>query len=360
MSYTNVFTGSTIYPSEISLTKLDLIADEVLYWPLEAPADEPLASRIVEISSTTSAAWRIFLPDAMLVSVGQTILFNNRTASAISVVDFTGSSVVSLAANTQWQIYLATNTTQAGVWRQYQFGAATSTANAAALAGHGLRATGAELETAVIVENYTTNTTLTEADHASFINWEGAGTGTITLPNTASLSIAWYVYIRNTGGGALTVDTVGPALINDSASLVFSPGDSALVAHDGTNYFTVGFGQNAVFAFDYVVINVTGSSNYVLTGNELNRVAYQFIGVMGANFTVIVPNTTQQYWVYNNTTGGRVLSIGTAAQVAPLVITSALRTITYCDGSNVVPAVTSFVTGTISGGTFQWPQVSLS
>jgi hypothetical protein len=352
MSYTNVFTGSTIYPSEISLTKLDLTANVILYWPLEAPEDEPLASRIVEITSSTSAAWTVRLPDAMLVSVGQTILFNNRTAFAINVINFSGTVIVSLAANTQWQIYLATNTTQAGVWRQYQFGAATSTANAAALAGHGLRATGAELETAVIVENYTTNTTLTEADHASFINWEGAGTGTITLPSTVSLSTAWYVYIRNTGGGALTVDTTGPALINESATLVFAPGDSALIAHDNTNYFTVGFGQNAVFAFDYVVVNVTGSSNYVLIGNELNRVAYQFIGAMGANFTVIVPSTTQQYWVYNNTTGGRTLSIGTAGQVSPLVLTPGLRTIVYSDGTNVVPAVTSFVTGTISGGTF--------
>jgi hypothetical protein len=288
----------------------------------------------------------------MLVSVGQTILFNNRTAEAISVVDYTGTSIVSVAAGTQWQIYLATNTTQAGVWRQYQFGAATSTANAAALAGHGLRATGSELETAVIVEYVATNRTLTEADHAGFFNWENVGTGTITLPDTATLSAAWYVYIRNTGNGTLTVDTDGAALINEAATLVFSPGDSAMVANNGVDYYTVGFGQSAIFAFDYTEVDVSGSTDYTLTGNELNRIAYQFTGVLTGNITVIVPATVQQYWVFNNTTGGFDLSVGTATQVSPLIVTQTLRTIAYCDGADVVPAVTSFITGTISGGSF--------
>lgn len=352
MSYTNVFTGSTIYPTEVALTKLDMTANVVLQWPIEAPLGEPLASEIVEITTSTSASWTIKVPDAMLVSVGQTILFNNRTAVAISVVDYNNIPIVSVAAGTQWQIYLATNTTQAGVWRQYQFGAATSTANAAALAGHGLRATGSELETAVIVEYVPTDRTLTEADHAGFFNWENVGTGTITLSDTATLSAAWYVYIRNTGNGTLTVDTDGAALINESATLVFSPGDSAMVANNGTNYYTVGFGQSAIFAFDYTEVDVSGSTDYTLTGNELNRIAYQFTGVLTGNITVVVPATVQQYWVFNNTTGGFDLSVGTATQVSPLIVTQTLRTIAYCDGADVVPAVTSFITGTISGGTF--------
>jgi hypothetical protein len=329
-----------------------MTANVVLQWPIEAPLGEPLASEIVEITSSTSTNWTIEVPDAMLVSVGQTILFNNRTAVAISVVDYNSVPIVSVPAGTQWQIYLATNTTQAGVWRQYQFGAATSVANAAALAGHGLRATGSELETAVIVEYVPTDRTLTEADHAGFFNWENVGTGTITLPDTATLSAAWYVYIRNTGNGTLTVDTDGAALINEAATLVFSPGDSAMIANDGSNYYTVGFGQSAIFAFDYTEINVGGGTDYTLTGNELNRIAYQFTGVLTANITVIVPATVQQYWVFNNTTGGFTLSIGTAAQVSPLIVTQDLRSIAYCDGADVVPAVTSFITGTISGGTF--------
>ena len=352
MSYTNVFTGSTIYPTEVALTKLDMTANVVLYWPVEAPLGVPLASEIVEITTSTSASWTIKVPDAMLVSVGQTILFNNRTAVAISVVDYAGASIVSVAAGTQWQIYLATNTTQAGVWRQYQFGAATSTANAGALAGNGLVADGAQLETAVVVTDFATNYTLVQDDQAAFYNCTSSGVTTLTLPDPVVIGAAWYVQARNSGAGTLTVDTTGTALIDGSATKVFSPGDSALIAHNGTDYYTVGFGQAAVFAFDYVEIDVSGGTDYTLTGNELNRIAYQFTGVLSANITVIVPATVQQYWVYDNTTGGFDLSVGTATQVTPLIVTNGTRTIVYCDGSDVVPAVTAFVTGTINGGTF--------
>ena len=352
MSYTNVFTGSTIYPTEVALTKLDMTANVVLQWPIEAPLGEPLASEIVEITSSTSASWTIKVPDAMLVSVGQTILFNNRTGVAISVIDYNSTPIVSVPAGTQWQIYLATNTTQAGVWRQYQFGAATSTANAGALAGHGLVAEGSQLETAVIVVDFSTNYTLVQDDHAAFYNCTSSGVTTLTLPDPVVIGTAWYVQVRNSGAGTLTVDTTGTALIDGSATKVFSPGDSALLAHDGSDYYSVGFGQSAVFAFDYVEINVAGGSNYTLTGNELNRIAYQFTGLLTADITVIVPATVQQYWVYDNTTGGFDLSVATATQITPFAVTNGTRTITYCDGSNVVPAVTAAVFGTISGGTF--------
>jgi hypothetical protein len=352
MSYTNVFTGSTIYPTEVALTKLDMTANVVLYWPVEAPLGVPLASEIVEITSSTSTNWTIKVPDAMLVSIGQTILFNNRTAVAISVVDYNGASIVSVPAGTQWQIYLATNTTQAGVWRQYQFGAATSTANAAALAGHGLRATGSELETAVVVTDFSTNYTLTQNDHAGMFNCTSSGVTTLTLPVPAVIGTAWYVQVRNSGAGTLTVDTTGTALIDGSATKVFSPGDSALIAHNGTDYYSVGFGQSATFAFDYVEINVSGNTDYTLSGNELNRIAYQFTGVLTGDITVIVPNTVQQYWVYNNTTGGFDLSVGTASQVSPLLVVDTTRTIVYCDGADIVPAVTAFVVGAVDGGSF--------
>ena len=351
MSYTNVFTGSTIYPTE-ALTKLDMTANVVLQWPTEAPLGEPLASEIVEITSSTSASWTIKVPDAMLVSVGQTILFNNRTAVAISVVDYNNASIVSVPAGTQWQIYLATNTTQAGVWRQYQFGAATSEANAGALAGHGLVAEGSQLETAVIVFDFAVDRTLVQDDHAGMFNCTSSGVTTLTLPDPAVIGTAWFVQARNSGAGTLTLDTIGTALIDGSATKVFSPGDSCLLAHNGTDYYSVGFGQAAVFAFDYVEIDVTGGTNYTLTGNELNRIAYQFTGVLSADITVIVPATVQQYWVYANTTGGFDLSVATAAQVTPLDVTNTTRTIVYCDGSDVVPAVTSFITGTVTGGTF--------
>lgn len=351
MSFTNVFTGSTIYPSEVALTQLAMTANVVLYWPLEAPDGEPIASDIVEITSTTSAAWTITIPDATQVSVGQTILFNNLTASNITVRNQGGDTILSVTAGTQWQIYLYNNTTANGSWRVYQFGAGTSTANAGALAGAGLQANGATLETTIDIVNTSTNTTFVTADRAKLYNWEGA-LGTFTLPSPAVVGSDWYVNVRNSGTGELTLDPPGTALINGSVTLQLAIGDSATIVTDGTDFFTLGLGQTAIFAFDYVVVDITGSADYVLSGNELNRIAYQFIGAVGANITVVVPSTTQQYWVYNNTTGGFTVTIGTAGQVSPLTMVNGSRTIVYSDGTNVVPAVTSFVTGTIDGGTF--------
>lgn len=351
MSYTNVFTGSNIYPAEVSLTKLDLTADVVLYWPLEAPDGEPVASDIVEINSTTSNLWKIFLPDATLASNGETILFNNRTSSTLAICNYVGTTLLAIPPATQWQLYLATNTTAAGVWRSYQFGAATSTANAGALAGYGLQADGATLETTIPQTNISVDTTLNDASRASLYNWEGAA-GTITLPVAATVGNNWYCHLRNSGSGYIDVVPPGLELINESSHWTFNPGDSATIVSDGTDFYTIGFGQNATFAFDYTVVDVSGNTDYVLTGTELNRIAYQFTGVITADITVIVPNTVQQYWVYDNTTGGYTLSIATATQVTAFDLTAGTRTICYCDGTDVVPAVTAYITGTISGGTF--------
>lgn len=350
MSYVDVFTGSTIYPSEVSLTKLDLVANVILYWPLEAANGVPVASDIVEITTATSASWTITLPDATNGSLGETILFNNLSAYNITVKNASGTTILSVTSGTQWQVYLYNNTTVAGGWRVYQFGATTSTANAASLVGPGLQASGSTLETTIVTTNATVDTTFVAADRAKLYNWEGA-LGTYTLPDPTVVGNDWYVHVRNSGTGELNIDPLA-AQINETSTLQLAIGDSATIVSDGTNFFTIGLGQSAIFAFDYIVVDISGSSDYVLSGSELNRIAYQFIGAVGTNITVIVPNTTQQYWVYDNTTGGNVVSVGTTTQVSPVPLTNTTRTILYCDGTDVVPAVTAFVVGSIDGGTF--------
>ena len=351
MSFTNVFTGSTIYPAEVSLTKLALTANTRLYWPLEADVGQPLASKIVQVDSATASNLVIYLPDAMLASVGETILFNNLSIYSVVVSDYNGTQSITVDPATEWQVYLATNTTQAGVWKAYQFGATTSNANASILAGNGLQANGSTLETAIPQVNFSVSTTLVNNDRASFYNWEGA-LGALELPVAAVVGNDWFVHVRNSGSGDLVVTVPTTELINETTTLTFSPGDSATIVTDGTDYYSIGFGQNAIFAFDYTVVDVSGNTNYTLSGTELNRIAYQFTGTLTGDVTVIVPPTIQQYWVYDNTTGGYDLSIATATQVTPLALQNTTRTITYCDGTDVVPAVTAFVVGTISGGTF--------
>ena len=132
---------------------------------------------------------------------------------------------------------------------------------------------------------------------------------------------------------------------------------TGLNLHDeGANWFTLGLGQNAVFAFDFTSINLGGlSGNYTLSGAELNRIAYQFTGAIIGNVEIIVPKTTQQYWVYNNTTGGSfTLRVRTSTQSPGVLVTRGSRAILYCDGANVVDAETGGIATPVAiadGGT---------
>lgn len=343
-SYVDVFTSSNIYASEVSQTALTLTADVSLNWPLDAPAGTPIASKIIDVTST--GAYAITMPASSEVSVGQTVLFNNLGANAFTVKSSGGTVLMTVQAGTQWQAYLTDNSTASGVWQVYQFGASTSTANAGALAGQGLTAIGSTLNQNQPVLSKSVNYSILSTDRASVVDWTG-GLGTFTLPVADA---DWFCTVKNSGSGAITIDP-SPSTIDGAVSKTLNPGDSCSVVCDGANYISYGFGQVNEFLFDYTVVDVSGAVDYTLTGSQLNRIAYDFIGVISADLSVIVPASVQQYWVKNSTTGAS-LSIKTAAQPSAVLLAYGVRGIYFCDGSEVVSAVTSVVTGSVSGGTF--------
>jgi hypothetical protein len=202
---------------------------------------------------------------------------------------------------------------------------------------------------------FNTSYTFGAADRAGAYVWDG-GLGTVTLPAASTAGNDWFVSLRNDGSGNLTLTAAGSDLINGAATLVLRPADSATVVTDGVSFWTIGLGQDPVFAFDYTSISITSqTSPYTLSGAELNRIAYQFVGVLTANMIVYVPATTQQYWVANDTTGGSfTLSIGTSTQASPLTVTRGSRGIYYCDGTSVLKADTASIAVPIAisdGGT---------
>ena len=340
MSYTQVFGGNTIYPSDVSYLALALDADTALQWPLETATGSNLVARIIDV--TPSGAYSIFMPPADQTGVGQVTQFKNLGPSTITVKDDAGGTLLSIAAGLTFTLYLTDNTTAAGTWDSFQAGASTAQAQASALAGYGLIAQGSVLSQSQDVTIFNTDFTLGPGNRASAFVWEG-GLGALTLPTAADAGNNWFVSVRNNGQGNLTILPQGSDLINNQADLVLRPEDSATVLTDGVNFFTIGYGQQAIFAFDYTSINLAGESgDYVLSGSELNRIAYSFVGALAGDVAVILPPTTQQYWVANNTTGGSyTLSIGTEDQVAPLDVPRGSRGIYYCDGVNVVKADTA-------------------
>ncbi len=352
-TFTQVFGGTTIYPSDVSYLALTLSADTSLEWPLESNSNENPAARIIDVTPTGS--YSIIMPPADQTGTGQTILFNNLGPQSVTVKNSAGATLLSMGQGEQWQIYLIDNSTAAGTWRVFRYGAATAQAQASALAGYGLAATGSTLSQSTPVTLFGTNYTAGAAARAKAYVWNG-GLGTFTLPSAVTVGNDWFVAVRNEGTGNCVVTPQGLETVNSAASLTLAPGDSVTLITDGANWFTLGLGQSAVFAFDYTSINLAGvSGNYTLSGSELNRIAYQFTGAITGNVEIIVPKTTQQYWVYNNTTGGSyTLRVRTNTQTPGVLVTRGSRAILYCDGSEVVDAETGGIATPVAiadGGT---------
>lgn len=351
-TYTDVFGGANVYPSDISYAAVALSADITLSWPEETSTNTNLAARIMDVTPSTSGL-SIRLPAADKTSTGNTILFNNRGANTFTVRDSAGTQVVTVAAGTLWQVYLTSNATAAGTWQALQYGASISQANASSLAGTGIVAVGTLLSQSVPVTAFNANYTAGVNDRARLYNWTGAG-GTFTLPSAAVVGDNWFCYLRNSGSGAVVATPSGVNTLDGAASVSFQPGESAIIACDGTNFYTIGFGKSAVFAFDYTVISVAGTGNYTLTGSELNRVAYRFTGTLTGNRTVIVPATVQQYWVDNRTTGAYTLTVAPSGAGLSVTVAQNSRAILYCDGTDVLKADTAGVALPLSvsqGGT---------
>jgi hypothetical protein len=89
-----------------------------------------------------------------------------------------------------------------------------------------------------------------------------------------------------------------------------------------------------VFAFDYTSISVTGGT-VTLSGAQLNRIAYKFVGTLTSNCIIVVPPTVQQYWINNATTGAFTFNVKTSAG-APTQVNQGAKGIYYCDGSSII------------------------
>ena len=352
--YTDTFTAANIYPSEISYSAIALTALNpavTLSWPEETSTSVDLATRIIDVTAT-NAGYSITLPDASMSGTGNTILFNNEGANTFTVYNHVGVQVLTVSSGTLWQIYLTDNTSAAGLWNTLQFGASTSIANASALAGTGIVAVGSLLSQSVPVTTFNSDFTLGTTDRAKMYNWTGA-VGTLTLPSPTTVGSNWFFYFRNSGTGSVSVTPPGSETIDGASFLSFQLGESAIIATDGANFFTIGFGKSAIFAFDYTAIDVAGAGDYTLSGTQLNRIAYRFYGAITAARAIVVPNTVQQYWVDNNTTGAFVFSVKTAAGSAINISTNE-RAILYCNGTGVIRADTSAIVtplGISDGGT---------
>jgi len=357
-SYTEVFGGTNIYPSDVSYLAFNLTTSDItLAWPVEtnAPnaAADYVAARIMDVNCTGTSK-KIYLPAANQASVGECFLFNNTGTLPFTVVGATGIVEANVGAGQLWQVYMTDNTTAAGMWTGYQFGSTTSSADAGILAGAGLKAITTTLNQAISVTTLNSSYTLNISERAKLINWNGAS-GTLGFAAASTLGSDWFCYIRNSGSGNISLDPNLVETINGQTTLTLAPGNSCMIICNGVGFYTVGLSQaSASGAFDYLSIDVSGAGNYTLSTFELNRISYNLIGTLTGNRVIIVPATVQQYWITNSTTGAYTLTVKTSAG-SGIIVAAGDAQILYCNGTDVVHGQTgSSVTTPVSianGGT---------
>jgi hypothetical protein len=360
-SYVNPFTGQTIQPSQVGYESLTIATDTILQWPVNGN-DNLVVANIIDITAS-AANLKLYLPAATQVSVGQSVLINNVGATSFTVVKSDGSTITSVASGISKYIYLTNNSTTAGTWVSVTFGAGTSAANAATLAGYGLTAIDTTLNQAYSVVTYYSNTTLAATDRAEFAVWAG-GVGAFALPSAASVGNNWFCMISNNGSGILTLTPQGTDTINGNASQQLQLTESLVIVSNGTGWNTFGYGRSNAFAYTQLALNVTGGT-LTLTSAQASNTIQGYSGILTSNQIVIVPSTVQLYTVTNNTTGAFSFTIKTAVVGgATVVVPQGNSLVLICDGTNVYNAASgsasSITALTLGNGSLAVPSLKFS
>lgn len=338
-TFTDVFNAGTINPAWVGYKSYNISSSLALTWPIETNPNANIVAGFMQCQTT--AGLHFTMPDATQTANGTTCIFDNTGGQTFTVVSNIAATVLLTAlTTTAWVLVLTDNSTQDGTWLTFQLGAGSSSAIAASLAGLGIKAITTTLNQEYPAFSYSTNQSILAASRASIAIWTG-GAGTFSLTTAPTLGTGWFFNVSNQGTGALTVSDAGGALINGLASVILNPGDSAIFITNGVIWVTVGLGKSATFAIFFIQIDVSAGGTITLAGTQLNQIIYQFTGAIPNNTHIVVPNTVQQYWCDNSTTGAFTLDIGTTGQLLPPQISQGGRNIYYCDGNNVKLADTA-------------------
>ena len=364
-SYVNPFTGQTIQPSQVGYEQLTLSTDTILQWPVNGNTNDVVAN-IIEITATLNTNLKLIMPAATQVSTGQSVLVKNIGSYSFTVVKSDGSTIISVASGIAQYIYLTDNTTEPGTWSVVQFGAGTSSANAAVLAGYGLKAISTTLNQAYSLNSYYSNIAFTAANRAEFAVWQ-SGVGTFTLPVSADVGNNWFIMIRNNGTGILTVAASGSDTIDGNASQQLQISESLVIVSNGTTgYNSFGYGQAVQFFFTQLALDITGlGATVTLSSAQASNLIQEYYGTLAANTTVILPPTVQLYTITNNTTGSYTLKFSTGIVGGATVTIGQNQTlIVVCDGTNVYNAnsatISSLPSLTLNPGSASAPSLNFS
>jgi len=357
MSFISPFTGDVIQPTDVSYRSVSLTANTTLAWPVNGNATGNVVARIMDVTAS-SAGLNLTLPPATQASVGSDSLIRNVGSNSFNVLDNAGGAVATIAAGQARYIYITTNATDAGTWGSIAFGAGASNADAATLAGYGLRAITTTLNTAHQVNTFSNAYTAVAADRADTFVWTG-GSDTLTLTSAVTLGNDWFILLRNGGSGNLAVVPSSGQLIDGSASISLAPSDSCMICCSGAAFYTVGLGRSTQFNFTQLTKAVSAGT-YTLTATEAANVIQKYTGTIVSPVTVVVPQTIQVYYITNQASSSITFTTG-AAGAATVSVPGSQQVILLCDSVNLFNASTIAVGGSslsLVSGTVGSPSLS--
>ena len=343
-TYVNPITGQTINPSQIGYEALTISTSTSLDWPINGTTSTDVVAAIIQVTATVGSL-SLRMPSALQVSTGQSVLIQNIGSNSFTVTTASGATIITIASGVAQYIFLTNNSTNDGTWSTVTFGAGTSSANAAALAGYGIVASGTTLNQEYAESSIFSSLTLNATYRAQFLVWSG-GVGTITLPTAATVGNGWFVMLRNGGTGILTLTPSGTDTIDSVASQQLQLTESLGVVSNGIDgYSTFAYGRSNAFAYTQLAKTVTGGTT-TLTAVEYANVVQEYYGALTSNQIIVLPSTVQIYYLNNQTTGAFSLTFKTSAVGAATVTVAQGQTLTVvCDGTNV------YNSSSASGGT---------
>lgn len=365
-TFTSPFTGTVVQPTDVSYYELNFSANVQLYWPAIVNPQQVPAARIIDATPSTSGLV-IRLPEADQGTVGADILIRNFGSDNFTVEDFAGTGSVLVAVGESKYFYLSDNTSAAGVWQNVEFGAGTSSADAATLAGNGLVALAGKLNTTQNIVEVSSAPTITNASRAATFLWTG-GNGTITLPTSASLTAGWYIAVRNSGTGTLTVTGQGTSLVDGQSNITLNPTESGFILFQQStgNFFSVGLALPSNITFTsatYDVDTIVGGTFSLVSYAPIIQTYVALSGTRSSTLAVTLPATTQLYVLVNETNqpGYNITFQVSGSLQTPISLTNGTILLVLSDG-NFLYVISQVTTGVFfaSNGTVGAPSFSFT